>query len=573
MAKVSKVWLKAVAAAGVLTLIFALLALVLYNRTEAKVVRRHSQDQELVVRLAAVAFAHRVDTHRHRVEAIVAALHLAPEEQWERVLRVLPGVPSGSNLLLLRPDGRVHFREPPRNAAAIKAAVLRWRGAREAVLTNPIPPEAADREVVVLVPVLSEGGEFAQVGLTVPFAPLLETLFPRASAPVPLSLALLDDDGNVLAHTRHPEMVGRRIPAPRGTCLPCHTSFALERRMQEGEAGVEQLQVGREPLALVAFTPVKVLGRRWSLSLSEPYEAIIADTRRGFRAITMLLGFALLVGIVAISITHQYGLKRRRAEERARLAERQAALERQMRHAQQLAALGKMTSQVAHQINTPLATLGLNVSYLQAEVARRLGATGPEVEEVSNAIAAEIDRLKRVVNDYLRFSRAPQPVLELQSLRALLETFADFVEPEARERGVRLEIDLGPDPAYVRLDGDLFRQAFLNLVRNSFEAMPDGGRLRIRLTRADGEHVVRVEDSGRGVPADILPRIFDPFFTTKKDGTGLGLVHSARVVEEHGGSIRCESTPGQGTTFTVRLPAAPAPTGTPAEFTLAEKGR
>jgi signal transduction histidine kinase len=248
-------------------------------------------------------------------------------------------------------------------------------------------------------------------------------------------------------------------------------------------------------------------------------------------------------------------------------------LERQLLQTRQLAAIGKMTSQIAHQINTPLATLGLNVSYLQAEVARSLGGANQEIEEVSNAIAAEIDRLKRVVNDYLRFARLPQPALALESLQAALESFVDFIEPEARERGVHLEIALGRDPAYVQLDADLFRQAFLNLVRNGFEAMPNGGSLRIRLHREADELVVRLEDTGGGIPADILPHIFDPFFTTKKDGTGLGLAHTRRVIDEHGGTIRCESTPGHGTAFEVRLPAAPAPTEIPKPLSLVEKGR
>lgn len=104
--------------------------------------------------------------------------------------------------------------------------------------------------------------------------------------------------------------------------------------------------------------------------------------------------------------------------------------------------------------------------------------------------------------------------------------------------------------------------------------MPTGGILRIRLHN-DGSHVaLRLEDTGRGIPPDVQPHIFDPFFTTKKDGTGLGLVHARRIVEQHSGTLRCESEPGRGTTLVIRLPAAPTPTKvSEEEFTLTEKGR
>jgi len=573
MRKFPRVWLTTAAAAGVLTVVFALLALALYTRTERGVIQIHSQDQQLLAQLAATALAQRLDNHLHNVELIAATLQKAPEKRWDRMLGELQGLPAGSNLLLLHPDGTLSFRAPPPDQAALSAVVVPWLGNRQAVVTDPAPPGSENREVVLLVPLLSASKVAGQVGITFAFAPLVETLLPDSGAARRLSLSLLNEQGMVLVNTRHPEMVGRQVPAPGGSCLPCHSNFTLEQRMLAGEAGTDQLQVGSAPLALLAFTPVSVPSRRWSLSLSEPYSAVIADTRKGFRAISLLLGFSLLVGIVASAITLQYHAQRRRAEERVKLAERRATMERQMLQTQQLAAIGKMTSQIAHEINTPLAALGLNVSYLQAEVARRLGSTNPEIEEVSHAIAEEIDRLKRVVNDYLRFARLPQPTLAESSLREAVEAFLDFIEPEARKLGVQLKVELGRDPAYVLLDPDIFRQAFLNLVRNSFEAMPRGGTLRVQLERGNDELILRVEDTGGGIPADVLPQIFDPFFTTKKDGTGLGLAHTRRVVEQHGGSIDCQSTPGTGTTFTVRLPAAPATTETENEPSLVEKGR
>jgi signal transduction histidine kinase len=455
-------------------------------------------------------------------------------------------------------------------------AVAPWLGHPEPVLTNPVQLQDAGRHVILLVPLIVEGRMAGQVGATFQFEPLVETLFLTGAASTHVGISLLDENGTVLAHTRHAEMVGRRVPAAIGHCLPCHSDFQVEQRMLRGEADVVQLQVGETPKSLLAFTPVRLPGRQWSLSLSEPYSAVIADTRKGFRAISLLLAFSLVVGILAIATTIQVHARHRRAEERAALAERRAALERQMAQNQQLAAMGKMTSQIAHEINTPLAALGLNVSYLQAEVRRRLGDASPEVEVVSQAIAEEIGRLKRAVNDYLRFVRVPQPKVETGSVREAVESFLEFIEPEMRKRNVRLETLLGGGPACALFDSDLFRQAFLNLVQNGLEAMSGGGVLRVELESTPTEILLRVEDTGSGIPAEVLPQIFDPFFTTKKEGTGLGLAHTRRVVEQHGGRIDCQSTSGQGTVFTVRLPASPAPAGRSEKLEvvpLAGKGR
>jgi signal transduction histidine kinase len=572
MRRITKTWLLTLGVAIFLTLIFALLALFLYGRTEQAVVKAHSRDQQLLARLAATALRQRLDAQLHTVDALAAALQSVPTTQRPRLLRESVAEASTANLLLVFPDGSVDLPQPVRDPVAIEAAVAPWVGFEEPVLTNPFPSTSDDAEIILLAPLITEGKVAAQAGAIFPFAPLVKTLFAGGNGAEHLSVDLLDERGIVLANTHHPEMLGRQIPPAGGACLPCHTSFDLERRMMRGETDVVRLEMANNHQSLLAFTPVSVPGRRWSLALSEPYSSVIADTRKGFRAISLLLAFSLLVGIVATALMAQTLTLRRRAEERARLAERRAALERQMLHNQQLAAMGKMTSQIAHEINTPLAALGLNVSYLQTEVRRRLGKTSPEIDEASRAIAEEIDRLKRVVNDYLRFSRLPEPVLIQASLRESVESLVEFLEVEARERAIQLEATLGSDPAVVLLDSDLFRQAFLNLVRNSFEAMPAGGFLRVDLSGTPDEVVLRLSDTGSGIPPTVLPRIFDPFFTTKKDGTGLGLAHVRRVVEQHGGSIECESTPGKGTTFTLRLPAQPAAETFP-ELSLAEKGR
>jgi signal transduction histidine kinase len=550
--------------------LFGLLALVLYQRTERRVVNQHTRDHELLTGFAAEALAHRAESLQHAAELLAVRLEASPPGGWEREL-AKASLPEHGRAFLARGDGSLWFATPHANPDAVAAALEPWRETPAPVLTNPFPASpATDREVALLVPLRGGCGRAEHLGLVLPLAALLgEPLRPKDSQP---NLALLDEQGTVLVNTRHPEMLGRRVPAPGGSCQPCHSDFSLERRMLAGQSGAGQLQVGPEPVALVTFTPVKLVGRRWSLSLSQPYDAIVAETHQGFQSIVFLLGFILILGLAAVGAVSELRLRQRRAEERARLAEQRAAMERRLRQNEQLAALGRMSSQIAHQINTPLATLGLNALWLQNEVERRFGRRDLEIEEASRAIAQEIERLQRAVNDYLRFARLPQTARTPQSLRDAVEQYLAFLEPELRAKQVKLEACLGDD-AEVELDRDLFGQAFGNLVRNALEAMPNGGWLGVRLAREGDQVVLSVQDSGTGIAPEALARIFEPFFTTKKEGTGLGLTHARLVVQEHGGTLECASTRGQGTTFTVRLPALRSEIEASDELLLTAKGR
>jgi two-component system NtrC family sensor kinase len=169
-----------------------------------------------------------------------------------------------------------------------------------------------------------------------------------------------------------------------------------------------------------------------------------------------------------------------------------------------------------------------------------------------------VDRLNGVAEEYLRFARLPRLVMAREDLNEIIDGLLDFVSPEMQAAGVVVERDLAPDLPSIRGDEGQLRAAFLNLLRNSREAMSAGGTIRVRTVRAaDGAAHVTVADTGPGIPSEQLDKIFDPFFSTKTGGTGLGLAFTLQVVEEHGGTIQCQSEIGRGTTFAVRIPPAP----------------
>jgi two-component system NtrC family sensor kinase len=235
-----------------------------------------------------------------------------------------------------------------------------------------------------------------------------------------------------------------------------------------------------------------------------------------------------------------------------------ASLDRQRQEllrAERLAAVGRISAQITHEIRDPLNAIGLNAELLAEELADRPEVSG-EARQLVTAIGREVDRLHGVTEEYLRFARLPKPVFGREDLNEILSSLVEFVRPELAASGVTVRLELAEALPPVRADEGQLRAAFLNLLRNSREAMPGGGALAVR-TRGRPEGVVaEVEDTGSGIAPDALSRIFDPFYSTKERGTGLGLAFTQQVVQEHGGAIHCQSQVGRGTRFTVELPAA-----------------
>jgi two-component system NtrC family sensor kinase len=241
------------------------------------------------------------------------------------------------------------------------------------------------------------------------------------------------------------------------------------------------------------------------------------------------------------------------------LAERQRQLEDKQRAlllAERLAAVGRVSAQVAHEVRNPLSSIGLNTELLEEAVSKaRFSDAGDEREarHLLAAIAGEVDRLTEVTDQYLRLARLPRPALAPEDVNQLLGRVLDFSKGELERAGVEVVRELDPALPRALADEGQLRQVFLNLLRNSREAMPSGGTLRVA-SRAAGEAVeVTIADSGMGIPPDVQGRLFEPFFSTKSGGTGLGLALARQILEAHGGSIDCTSTAAHGTTFVLRV--------------------
>jgi len=238
-----------------------------------------------------------------------------------------------------------------------------------------------------------------------------------------------------------------------------------------------------------------------------------------------------------------------------------AKLERtqaQLVQSEKLASIGEMAAAVAHGLRNPLASLRA-----AAQMVRR-HPDSPSASEHLDAIVEEVDRLDRRISHLLSFSRpAPYRPMPERIERIVESLLPAFAEP-MRERGIELQVDVPKDLPEVEVDPMQLEQAVLELVSNALDAMPSGGRLRLAAHGRNrgpdgGEVVVEIADTGAGIPAHVLPSVCEPFFTTRQEGTGLGLAIAKRYVEQNGGRLEIDSTPGSGTTVRVRLPVeAPA---------------
>jgi len=252
-----------------------------------------------------------------------------------------------------------------------------------------------------------------------------------------------------------------------------------------------------------------------------------------------------------------------------------------LRYSQKAAALGRLLAGVAHEVKNPLNAMTIHLELLKQKLgggsvarpmARVAEGGGVRVADAPPAhvtvdsstvlnhvsvIGSEIRRLDEVVQGFLKFSRPEELALEPVDLAALVADVGEVVGPQANAAGVRLVIAAAGDLPRVSADSSLLRQALLNLALNAVQAMPSGGVLRFESRRAADRQVeLVIADTGVGIPPEHLARIFDLYFTTKDAGSGIGLSMVYRTIQLHDGHIEVQSTPGRGTTFTLRLPQA-----------------
>jgi signal transduction histidine kinase len=303
---------------------------------------------------------------------------------------------------------------------------------------------------------------------------------------------------------------------------------------------------------LVTFAPLrqetkvgKISGRVLGVveivqDLSQDYKTIFNIQILVIITCTVLMG-ALFVVLVFV-VKRGEGIIQKRAMERLRLKERLA-------HAERLSSMGEMAAGISHEIRNPLGIIRSSAELLKKKVAKVDPAN-----TIPDIIIEEASRLNRIITDFINYAKPRSPNFAGCRVEEVIDKNITFLEAQINEQGYVIKKNYQNSVPEIMADSAMLYQSFLNVLINSMQAMPDGGRILIEVSAGDHHVTVHFDDEGQGIPHENLEKIWDPFFTTKEMGTGLGLGIVKNIIESHGGSIQIVNRPVRGARVTIELP-------------------
>ncbi len=257
---------------------------------------------------------------------------------------------------------------------------------------------------------------------------------------------------------------------------------------------------------------------------------------------TIMIVMSLLFFILIYVVKRGEAIIEQRAQEQLRLKE-------QLNRAEHLSSIGEMVAGISHEIRNPLGIISSSAELLK----KKLAAYDPS-STIPDIIMEEGERLNSIITDFLNFARPRQPDLIACRINTILEKIISFIGTDAREKGYLLSTNYESDLPDILADDDMLYQAFLNILINAMQSMPEGGPINIHVLTVEDGIQIQFKDEGLGIDPEITEKIWDPFFTTKEKGTGLGLGIVKNIVESHHGAVYIENRSSKGVIVTVALP-------------------
>ena len=274
--------------------------------------------------------------------------------------------------------------------------------------------------------------------------------------------------------------------------------------------------------------------------LSEDYKAIFDFQIRVISTCTVVMG--LLCFVLFFVVRRGERITARRTLERLRL-------QGQLSRAQHLSSLGEMVAGISHEIRNPLGIIKSSSELLEKKMVGFDPSNG-----IPAIITEEADRLNNIITDFLNFAKPRSPHLTACSIADVLEKNITFLSSQIKEEGYIIKTHSDDNTPEITADSDMLYQAFLNIILNAMQAMPDGGEIYVEISSSTDTVTINFEDEGQGIPEDLIDKIWDPFFTTKEKGTGLGLGIVKNIIESHGGRVHIVNRTDCGARVTVEMP-------------------
>jgi len=274
--------------------------------------------------------------------------------------------------------------------------------------------------------------------------------------------------------------------------------------------------------------------------LTDDYKTIFDFQIRVITTSSVVMG-ALFLALLFV-VKRGESIIEKRAQERLKLKE-------QLSRAEHLSTLGEMVAGISHEIRNPLGIIKSSSELLK----KKMASYDPS-NSIPDIIIEESIRLNYIITDFLNFAKPRIPNLMACDVEAVLEKNIKFLASHIEKEGYTVEKDYDNNIPEITADSDMLYQAFLNILINAMQAMPEGGKIHVAIQSADNTVKIFFEDEGEGIPQDLMEKIWDPFFTTKAKGTGLGLGIVKNIIESHSGNVQISARPGAGARVKVELP-------------------
>ena len=358
---------------------------------------------------------------------------------------------------------------------------------------------------------------------------------------------------DIIAYSFAPELVGME-----------DVGGTFYKRAVEGETTSKLVQNGTfweiflgipKAITLVTFAPLRAEKPLSPISgpvlgVVEIRQDLSGDHRKIFKfQVLVILTISIVMAILLLTLIYVVkrgeGIIERRALERIRLKD-------QLARSKHLSSLGEMVAGVSHEIRNPLGIISSS-----AELLKKKSDPHDKLNGIADIIVTESRRLNNIISDFLNYARPKKPKLGPCRVDEVLAKNIHFLEQQLTSNGYAITTSFVDPIPVIMADADMLYQAFLNLLINAMQAMPDGGPIAVSIDQTDAALIVTIADEGQGVTASVMEKIWDPFFTTKEKGTGLGLGIVKNIVEAHGGDIRIDNRPEKGARISIHFPRNP----------------